>query len=152
MIRSTSLGDHSFSTYAKFSYAYACVSGSTNFSFSENFAHALNEYRLNSKECLPPFQCEMFNERLPRMSAPLFSQKERSFKKQYLKGGAHLGITQKNSIIQPIQLTALFFFCTQWYFTTRVLKKKRKTLYSSVIITVLIVSLNREVESILMSF
>ena len=32
-------------------------------------------------ELAPPFWREIFNEHLPRMSAPLFSQKRRSFEK-----------------------------------------------------------------------
>ena len=39
-----------------------------------------------SLELAPPFWHEIFSECLPRMSAPLFSQKEHSFEKQFLKG------------------------------------------------------------------
>ena len=39
-----------------------------------------------SLELASHFWREIFNERFPRMSAPLFSQEERSFEKEYLKG------------------------------------------------------------------
>ena len=50
------VGDHSFSTYAKFSekltflspdsHTYVCGSGGKNVSFSENFAYVLNKWFL----------------------------------------------------------------------------------------------------------
>ena len=55
-------------------------------------------------ERAPPFRREIFNERLPRMSAPLFSQKRRSFEKWYLQGEVHFiwEVHKKNYIIQLI--------------------------------------------------
>ena len=44
----SALGDHSFSTYAKFflppdTHTNVCLSGAKKYSFSENFAYVLNE-------------------------------------------------------------------------------------------------------------
>ena len=51
--------------------------------FTQKSAYARKSASL---ELAPPFWSEIFNERLPRMSAPLFSRKRRSFEKYYLKG------------------------------------------------------------------
>ena len=55
-----------------------------------------------SLELAPRFWQEIFNERLPRMSAPIFFQKERSFEKRYLWGAVIWESHKKNSIIQLI--------------------------------------------------
>ena len=51
--------------------------------FTQKSAYARKSASL---ELAPPFWREIFNERLPRMSTPLFSRKRRSFEKYYLKG------------------------------------------------------------------
>ena len=80
-----------------------------------------------------PICREIFNKRIPRMSATFFSLETGClFVKQYLKMALIWELHKKKSIIQLIQLAVLFFFYKQWCFT-------HKTLYSFVIITVLIV-------------
>ena len=77
------LSKHTFSIVAIF-YCFEISILKTNIKpilstvFTRKSAYARKSASL---ELAPPFWLEIFNERLPRISAPLFSQKRRSFEK-----------------------------------------------------------------------
>ena len=84
--------------------------------------------------------------------APLFSVTRGAHLKIVFTGGAHLEITWKKSYNTTNLACSDIVLLKIVMFYNKGVKKKIKTLYSSVFITVLIDGLKRQVENILISF